>query len=154
RAPSRPSERAVARPMPEPPPVTIATCPSRIPLWKMLLMRPFTLVDFSRRPGADRLPRELVRPLVQGDACVAGDVDEADGAAAERLLRLGDQLDVRLGLPACGEHTDRVAAVGVDDERRSIRRNDADCAEDRGELGHVVRARAEELVPFGPGAIG
>ena len=62
-APSSPSVRAIARPMPLPPPVTMATCPAKSPGRKMLCMRRYVTA-----PPASRLARA---PRCRGASCGA-----------------------------------------------------------------------------------
>ena len=77
---------------------------------------------------------------------MAGDLDEAQVREhpAQRAQLL-DELDVRLGLPGLGQQADRVRGVGVDDHRARAILDLLEAAQDRGQLGDVVRALAEEL---------
>src|SRR5690606_24333500 len=94
----------------------------------------------------DRLARELIGALVEVDAGVPGHVVELHvGERPERLPHRGDELGVLLGLPPFREHADRVLAVGVDAHGSGMAGEPRGRAQDRRELGDVVRAAAEVL---------
>ena len=94
----------------------------------------------------DRLPRELVRTLVQHDAAMPWHVGEVRAPRLYFPLRLCHELAVRLRLPALLQNADRVLAVRVDDTGPRFPRNPFERPEDSRQLGDVVGGLPEVLV--------